>query len=100
MDDAHLAEHCLHSLYSVEIKKREHSELFKKMVLELSSRFPEYTVLSDAIAEDAALGSPTELLSFIDQAAVADRLREMIDASQEAKENSDFRFRWGRVRGW
>ena len=28
MDDAHLAEHCLHSLYSVEISKQLHESLF------------------------------------------------------------------------
>lgn len=28
MDDAHLAEHCLHSLYSIEIKRNPHENLF------------------------------------------------------------------------
>ncbi len=32
MDDAHLAEHCLHSLWSVEIDRHEHSNLFKDLM--------------------------------------------------------------------
>ncbi len=35
MDDAHLAEHCLHSLYSVEINKYSHKYLFQTLIAEL-----------------------------------------------------------------
>ena len=82
MDDAHLAEHCLHSLYSVEISKHDHEALFKSLVTELRERFPEYSVLTDALADDGVpSSSPAELLSFLDQGMVADRLREIIDSS-------------------
>ena len=47
MDDAHLAEHCLHSLYSVEINRHAHDSLYETLVTELSVRFPEYSVLQD-----------------------------------------------------
>ena len=32
MDDAHLAEHCLHSLFSVQISAHLHDSLFKTLV--------------------------------------------------------------------
>ncbi|HLF11686.1 MAG TPA: hypothetical protein VJA26_10770, partial [Gammaproteobacteria bacterium] len=42
--------------------------------------------------------SPAELLSFLDHVEVADRLREIIDASPALKADSDLRFRWTRLR--
>lgn len=99
MDDAHLAEHCLHSLYSVEIKRQSHENLFNALVSELQARFPEYSVLADALAGDAPPTSPTELLSFIDQVEVADRIREIIDTSPYLGSDKDLGFRWGRTRG-
>lgn len=98
MDDAHLAEHCLHSLYSVEIDRSSHQSLFKILVTELHARFPEYSVLTDALADDAPPTRPPELLSFIDQAAVADRFREIVDASQVLAADTDLGFRWNRIR--
>ncbi len=82
MDDAHLAEHCLHSLFSVVISIYAHETLFKDLVSELAVRYPEYAVLSDALTpETSKFNTPPELLSFLDQTAVADRIREIIDAS-------------------
>ena len=76
MDDAHLAEHCLHSLYSVEIDKHRHRALFDSLMTELGARYPEYGVITDALAQDTPSISPAELLSFLDHAAVAGRIRE------------------------
>ena len=98
MDDAHLAEHCLHSLYSVEITRLHHAELYEALVTELLKRFPEYSVLADALNDDDNLNTPPELLSFVDQVAVSDRLKEMIDASDHVKQDNDLKFRWRRVR--
>ena len=98
MDDAHLAEHCLHSLFSVEIDRIHHAALFTSLVTELRSRFPEYSVLSDALAGDVPTSAPAELLSFFDQTSVAARLREIIDTSPDLQSDSDLRFRWGRLR--
>jgi Helicase C-terminal domain/DEAD/DEAH box helicase len=98
MDDAHLAEHCLHSLFSVEIEKVHHDALFRSLVTELHSRFPEYAVLTDALANDAPPSSPSELLSFLDQAQVSRRIREIIDASAYLQSDNDLRFRWQRIR--
>jgi hypothetical protein len=98
MDDAHLAEHCLHSLFSLEIGAHEHKSLFESTVTELAARFPEYTVLQDALDENAPGTAPTELFSFLDQAQIAGRLREIIDASPVLSTNNDLRFRWHRMR--
>ena len=99
MDDAHLAEHCLHSLYSVEITRFAYPELFEALVSELHHRFPEYSVLSDALDSGLESNKPPELLSFIDQTLISARIEEIIDASPALKSNSDLRFRWGRMRG-
>jgi len=98
MDDAHLAEHCLHSLFSVEIDRRAHESLFKTLVTELNERFPEYSVLTDALTDEAPPICPPELLSFIDQVAVADRFREIVDASPCLAADRDLAFRWTRIR--
>lgn len=99
MDDAHLAEHCLHSLYSVEIGKFQHPELFTTLVTELQARFPEYSVLGDALCETAPPSTTAELMSFIDQDAAADRIREIIDAyTNEKGVDLDIKLRWRRIR--
>lgn len=99
MDDAHLAEHCLHSLFSVQISAHSHESLFKTLVSEVRERFPEYTVLSDALAaSDAASGTPPELLSFLDQDLIVERVREIIDASPSLNTEADLAFRWKRLR--
>jgi len=98
MDDAHLAEHCLHSLFSVEIDKVHHDALFRSLVTELHARFPEYAVLTDALASDVPPSSPAELLSSLDQAQVSTRIREIVDASAYLQADIDLRFRWTRIR--
>ncbi len=99
MDDAHLAEHCLHSLYSVEITRFAYPEIFKALVSELHQRFPEYSVMSDALDPGLDSNKPPELLSFIDQTLTSARIEEIIDASPASKSDLDLRFRWERMRG-
>lgn len=98
MDDAHLGEHCLHSLYSVEITRQKHGDLFRTIALELLSRFPEYSVLSDAVSDQAPTGAPAELLSFIDQNAASTKLRDILDVQTAAHPDQDLRYRWRRLR--
>ena len=81
MDDAHLAEHCLHSLWSVEISRNEHNNLFIDLISELINHFPEYAILQDAL-EGNLSSLATELLSFIEQINISDRFREIIDSSK------------------
>ena len=99
MDDAHLAEHCLHSLYSVEITRAAYPELFEALVSELHLRFPEYSVLADALDSSFGANKPPELFSFIDQTLISARIEEIIDGSAALKSNLDLRFRWDRMRG-
>jgi hypothetical protein len=98
MDDAHLAEHCLHSLFTVEINRGEHKELFEALITELAARFPEYSVLQDASDAQARQTTPTELLSFLDQSLVVARIREIVDASPTIESDTSLRFRWRRLR--
>ena len=98
MDDAHLAEHCLHSLYSVEITRSDHGTLFEALVSELFRRFPEYSVLGDALDFRVDATKSPELLSFIDQCEVSTRIEEIIEASDAVQSNVDLRFRWHRMR--
>lgn len=98
MDDAHLAEHCFHTLWSMEINKHDHSSLFTSLMTEISVRFPEYSVVQDALVESESNYNPPELFSFIDQLEISNRLREIIDASPHVEDNSDMSYRWQRVR--
>lgn len=97
IDDAHLAEGVLDSLYSVTIDRYAHPTLFESLVRELATRFPDYATFQDAVDDRPSQGS-TELLSFLDQAAVADRVRQVVDASPDLQAHADLRFRWERTR--
>ena len=98
MDDAHLAEHSLDSLFSAEITRFDHLGLFNTLVEELSQRLPEYSVLSDSLNEEYDGISPPELLSFIDQAALATRIKEIVDSSDAIEGRTDLSYRWNRIR--
>jgi len=98
MDDAHLAEHCLHSLWSVEIDRHEHNNLFKALVTELVNLFPEYTILNDALDDNASPITPPELLSFIDQVSIGHRFKEIVDTSPLLETDTSLKFRWNRLR--
>ena len=98
MDDAHLAEHCLHSLYSVEIDRYLHENLFKTLITELQQRFPDYGVLADALADNAPESFTSVLLSFLDQGEVVNRLRQIVDASPDLQNDTGLHFRWRRLR--
>lgn len=98
MDDAHLAEFCLNSLYSFEINRFEHENLFRELVGELSSTYPEYKVLQNALDDNIPSDAPPELFSFIDQLRFEARLKEIVGNSQAISENLDLSFRWSRIK--
>lgn len=98
MDDAHLAEHCFHSLWSLEVSRNQHGNLFSSLMTEISARFPEYTVVQDALTDSESNYNPPELLSFIDQLEISQRLIEIIDTSPYLDSDTDLRFRWQRIR--
>jgi hypothetical protein len=97
VDDAHLAEGALDSLYSVAIDRYTHPILFDRLMRELAERFPDYATFQDAV-DDRPPQAGTELLSFLDQAAFADSMRAIVDSSGELQTHTDLRFRWERVR--
>jgi hypothetical protein len=95
MDDAHLAEGPLQSLYSVEINRFEHEDLFQRLVDELAIRLPHYVALIDAAGGERHGAGTTEVISFYDQHQVNDMMVAVIDGSPLP---SDLAFRWGRLR--
>ncbi len=97
LDDAHLAEAALDSLYSCLIEWYKHPKLFDALVSELGPRFPDYSVLADAqLGLTGRAG--TELLSFLDQATSVSIIRDVIDGSEELQTDTDLFFRWSRLR--
>lgn len=98
VDDAHLAESALDSLFSLEIDRYAHPALYKTLANALAEAFPDYATFQDAVA-DMPSRAGTELISFLDQSAFVDRLRSKIDNSDELQTDTDLHFRWERVRG-
>lgn len=98
IDDAHLAEAALDSLYSLEIDRFAHTALYDTLVRALAEAFPDYNTFQDAIAYVPSRGG-TELVSFLDQSGFADRMRAIIDNAAELQTDTDLRFRWERLRG-
>ena len=62
------------------------------------NQFPEYTILHDALDDNAAPTTPPELLSFIDQVQIAKRFKEIVDASPLLEIDTSLMFRWNRLR--
>lgn len=97
VDDAHLAEGALDSLFSVEIDRFAQPVLFQALVSDLAQAFPDYATFQDALT-DTPSRTGTELLSFLDQSAFVDRFRAVVDSAAELQTDTDLRFRWDRVR--
>lgn len=95
MDDAHLAEGPLQSLYSVEINRFDHGELFQRLVDELAARLPHYVALVDAASGDRNGAGTTEVVSFFDQHQINETIVSVIAGSPLP---SDLAFRWERLR--
>lgn len=96
MDDAHLAEHSLQSLYSVLVSRSYHGDLFFALMERIQSRFPYYSVVTDAISGERPLVTSPELMSFIDQIDISDIFRETMDTYVD--DYDELRFSWGRMR--
>ena len=98
VDDAHLAERALEGLFAMQIDRYEHPLLFSTLVGELVVRLPNYASLEDARSEDPHARAGVELMSYLDQAEVLARMRELIDGAPEMETDTDLRFRWRGVR--
>jgi hypothetical protein len=68
------------------------------LVTELAARLPDYASLEDARSEDPYARAGVELMSYLDQAQVLDRIRELVDGAPELETDVDLRFRWRGVR--
>lgn len=98
VDDAHLAEGALESAFSVRIDRYEHPRLFSDLTLELSARLPDYASVADAHSETTNPRAGVELMSYLDQAEVESRMREIIDGAAELTTDPDLRYRWQAVK--
>ena len=66
----------------------------RKMLAECETPSARTCVCHGSLPCDRAPG----LLSFVDQVAVVDRIREIIDSSSYLTTDTDLKFRWGRIR--
>jgi hypothetical protein len=98
IDDAHLAENALQSLFSIRVDRYAHPQLFSMLVTELSARLPDYASLEDAQSDDPFPRAGVELMSYLDQATVLGRIREVVDGAPELVTDRDLPFRWRGVR--
>ena len=99
MDDAHLAESAAHSLFSLEIHRHEHSELFSRLVTALAARFPHYTRLAEYATGSSVALAIIELISFTDLCDAAPEIVSILDKSEECKESTcDLYWSWRRVK--
>ncbi len=98
IDDVHLAEGALESDFNLEIDRYRHPTLFAHLASELAARLPDYSSLEDAASDGAFPHSGVELLSFLDQALVEGRMRELIDNADELDNDAELRFSWRWVR--
>ena len=98
VDDAHLAEGALEGLFSMRIDRYAHPQLFSMLTSELEARLPYYASLEDARTDEAYALAGVELMSYLDQVQVLDRIRELVDGAAELLTDVDLRFRWRGVR--
>ena len=66
LDDAHLAENAAHGLFSLDISRIEHTDLYEEIIATLADRFPHYAVITDYKEGKQSPISPTELINFTD----------------------------------
>ena len=95
MDDVHLADGALQSLFSVEITRWEHPQLFQRLADLLGELLPGYAGVRDAANATNDPLSPTDLIAPHDHVAVIDQLSAIISGSQP---QGDLGFRWSRAR--
>lgn len=98
LDDAHLAENAAHGLFSLDISRIEHEDLYVGVIASLADRFPHYAVISDYKEGNQSPVSPTELLNFTDWLDYLPQLEALVDKSDHSKESGTLFFPWRRLR--
>ena len=65
-DDAHLAENAAHGLFSLDVSRFDHENLYNELVAAIADRFPHYSIIADYKEANYPPNSPTELVNFTD----------------------------------
>jgi hypothetical protein len=95
LDDVHLADGALRSLFSASVTKYEHPQLFERLVALLSEALPGYPSLRYAAEGGDDPRSPTDLIAPHDHERVIASVADMLNAADKP---TDLDFRWGRLR--
>lgn len=95
LDDVHLADGALQSLFSVEITRWDHPQLFQRLADALAERLSAYPGVRDATNATSDPLSPTDLIAPHDHVAVIEMLSAIITGAQP---RGDLGFRWSRAR--
>lgn len=99
LDDAHLAESCLASHYSLAIARHKQRQLFFDLVRAIASRCPQYTVASDILEERPFPTERVDLINFVDVCELEDELTSLIEGSKSLTDSEDLKFQWQDFRG-
>ena len=98
LDDAHLAESAAHGLFSLDISRIDHEDLYVEVVEALADRFPHYAVISDYKEGKQSPVSPTELINFTDWLDYLPQFEDLMEKSDHTKESGTLFFPWRRAR--
>ena len=94
LDDVHLLEGPLRDFFTVTI--RSNDGLYQKILDVIVKRFPYYRLAADLL-NGVSPPQPPEMLAFPDSAAIADELRDLLDANINSPEDSRW-WAWNRIR--
>ena len=103
LDDAQLAEGALSSLYSAQITRWEHNELFSEL-MRLIAAYSDSPVADDFVKEiEVGPWRPIDLIPFLAMLDMWDEIETLLDMKLSDADSSDaawtdLRFRWGRIR--
>src|ERR1044072_7652108 len=95
LDDVHLADGALQSLFSAEITRWDHRALFERLADVLAEHLPAYPAVRHAAEATGDPLSPTDLIAPHDHLAVIEKLSAVITGAQP---RGDLGFRWSRAR--
>ncbi len=102
LDDAQLVEGALQSLFSFQVDRVKHKNLFMTLFERFAKSF-ESPVVEDVLKGiDDPLNTPSDLVCFSDFADLREEFEAIVEAyleSDEGKADIDLRFRWERNRG-
>lgn len=97
-DDAHLAENAAHGLFSLDVSRFDHENLYNELVAAIADRFPHYSIIADYKEANYPPNSPTELVNFTDWLDFTPQLESLVSKSDHVKEDGALFFSWRRMR--